>query len=248
MKQRPGRIAAALILAAGPFLLSVPAGAQTCPAPLTKALRLMTVTAPAMSSTAATLRLFERDTPAQSWRAVGEAEPAVIGRTGMGWSQFFRHLARTGEPIKVERDKRTPAGVYSVGRSFGTLPSTRRDHINVTPDTVCVDDPSSPAYNRILSRGQVGPGVHVENMSRMLPMYRRGLVVDYQTDARRMAGSCIFIHVWKSPTTGTAGCVAVPEPRMEALQEFAGSSTAIAILPEPALERLRGCLPAIAKN
>ena len=80
-------------------------------------------------------------------------------------------------------------------------------------------------------------------MSRVLPMYRRGLLVDYPTDAKRRAGSCIFIHVWRSPTTGTAGCVAVPEPRVEALQAFAEGGAALAILPHAALGRLRGCLP-----
>ncbi len=80
-------------------------------------------------------------------------------------------------------------------------------------------------------------------MSRVLPMYRRGLLVDYPTDARRQAGSCIFIHVWRSPTTGTAGCVAVPEPRVEALQDFAEGGAVLAILPRGALDRLKGCLP-----
>ena len=58
-------------------------------------------------------------------------------------------------------------------------------------------------------------------MSRVLPMYRRGLLVQLSDRRPARAGSCIFIHVWRSPTTGTAGCVAVPEPRVEALQEFA---------------------------
>ena len=30
-------------------------------------------------------------------------------------------------------------------------------------------------------------------------LYRRGLVVDYPTDAANKAGSCIFIHVWRRP-------------------------------------------------
>ena len=77
-------------------------------------------------------------------------------------------------------------------------------------------------------------------MSRVLPMYRRGLVVDYPTDARKMAGSCIFIHVWRSPTTGTAGCVAMPEPRVEALQDFAADGAVIAVLPQAALEPSAG--------
>ena len=75
-------------------------------------------------------------------------------------------------------------------------------------------------------------------MSRALPMYRRGLLLNYPTDARRRAGSCIFIHVWRSPTTGTAGCVAVPEPRVEALQDFAAGGAVLAILPRGALDRL----------
>ena len=110
-------------------------------------------------------------------------EPALIGRGGMGWSQFFAQLARRGEPIKVEGDKRAPAGIYSIGRSFGIVASSRPNYLQVTPDTICVDDPSSPAYNTIASRARLGPAVSAENMSRALPMYRRGLLVDYPTDA-----------------------------------------------------------------
>jgi L,D-peptidoglycan transpeptidase YkuD (ErfK/YbiS/YcfS/YnhG family) len=204
---------------------------------------LVLVTAETMNATAVTLQLFERDSAGQAWRAAAPAEPAVIGRAGMGWSHFFRHLARAGEPIKVEGDKRAPAGLYAIGRSFGTLASSQPDHLRVTTDTVCVHDLASPAYNRITSRAAVGPKVSAENMSRMLPMYRRGLVIDYPTNARARAGSCIFIHVWQSPTTGTAGCVALSEARVEALQDFGTAGAVVAILPRFALARLPGCLP-----
>jgi D-alanyl-D-alanine dipeptidase len=167
----------------------------------------------------------------------------MIGKTGMGWSPFFADYARRGEPMKVEGDKRAPAGVYPIGRSFGILASTRPDYLHVTPDTICVDDLSSPSYNSIASRARLGPKVSAENMSKALPMYRRGLLVNYPTDAKRKAGSCIFIHVWRSPTTGTAGCVAVPEPKVEALQEFSAGGAVLAILPHSALDRLKGCLP-----
>jgi D-alanyl-D-alanine dipeptidase len=233
----------AVVIAAAAFSSAAPARAQSCPAELAKAKRLVLVTAETMNDTAATMRLFERQSAAANWRAVGVAGPAVIGKTGMGWSPFFVHLARRGEPIKIEHDKRAPAGIYPIGRSFGTLASSRPNHLQVTPDTVCVDDPSSPAYNTIASRSRLGPAVRAENMSKALPMYRRGLLVDYPTDAKRQAGSCIFIHVWRSPTSGTAGCVAVPEPRVEALQDFAADGAVLAILPRGALDRLRGCLP-----
>lgn len=239
------RAMAAVALVAPLMLAAPPVFAQSCPAPLASARRLALVTAESMNATSATLQMFERAAPHAPWRARGPAEPALIGKTGMGWSPFFRNLARPGEPMKIEGDKRAPAGIYPIGRSFGTVPSPRPGHIAVTSDTVCVDDLKSPAYNTITSRALVGTKVSAENMSKALPMYRRGLVVDYPTDAAARAGSCIFIHVWRTPATGTAGCVALPEARVEAMQDFSADGAVIAILPRQALGRLRGCLPEV---
>lgn len=244
---RPSARALAFLAFAALFV-SAPALAQNCPAPLAQAKRLVLVTADTVDTPTATLQLFERATPKDPWKALGGAEPALIGRAGMAWSHFFRELRRGNEPVKIEGDKRAPAGVYQIGRSFGTVPSSRPRHLPVTNDTVCVHDLSSPAYNTITSRAQMGPRVSAENMSRALPMYRRGLLVDYPTDAKARAGSCIFIHVWKSPTIGTAGCVSLPEARVEALQDFSAPGAVLAILPRAALARLPGCLPALAGN
>jgi len=238
------RVATVCVLAAlASPLFSNSSLAQSCPAPLAAATRLVLVTADTMNVTAATLQTFERGSTAESWRAVTEPEPAVIGRGGMGWSYFYRALARKGEPMKIEGDKLAPAGVYAIGRTFGMVPSQRAGYIHVKPDTVCVDDPASRAYNTITTRASIAPNTRIENMGRVLPMYRRGIVIDYPTNARAQAGSCIFIHIWKSPVTGTAGCVALPEPRVEALQDFTEKDAAIAIMPRFALDRLRGCLP-----
>lgn len=111
---------------------------------------------------------------------------------------------------------------------------------------VCVDDPSSPAYNTITSRAKVGWKVHGENMWRV-PEYRRGLLVDYPTDAKARAGSCIFIHARLKGATGTSGCVSLPEPQVEALQDFAQGQAVLAVLPRQAIERFKGCLPEPAK-
>ena len=240
--------AIAAIVALSFLLAPETARAQACPASLADARRLVLVTAERMNTTRATMQRFERTTPAESWQPAGAAEPVLLGSAGMGWSHFFRQLGRPGEPIKVEGDKRAPAGIYAIGRSFGTVPSYRPGHLQVTDDTICVHDTSSSAYNTIASRASLGPKVRAENMSRALPMYRRGLLVDYPTDAAARAGSCIFIHVWKSPTTATAGCVSMPEARIEALQDFVESGAALAILPRSALDRFDGCLPGVAAS
>jgi L,D-peptidoglycan transpeptidase YkuD (ErfK/YbiS/YcfS/YnhG family) len=206
---------------------------------------LVLVTAATMDTVTARLQRFERAAPGEPWRALGPGEPAVVGKSGLAWSRFFRALARRGEPIKVEGDRRTPAGIYRLGRSFGIEASTRPGYLHVKDDTVCVDDAASPAYNTITVRASIGPKVHAETMSRAPSTYRRGIVIDYPTDARARAGSCIFVHVWRNSSSGTAGCVALPQQRVEALQDFTASpDTAIAILPRDALARLPGCLPA----
>ena len=73
--------------------------------------------------------------------------------------------------------------------------------------------------------------------------YRQGLLVDYPTNRAARAGSCIFIHLWLKGATGTHGCVALPAPRLTAMQNFAQGGAVLAVLPKQALARFKGCLP-----
>lgn len=225
-------------------LATASAIAQTCPEPLQSARRLVLVTANNMDTSAATMQLFERASPTEAWHPLGPVEPALLGSGGMAWGIGFHQFGQTGEPLKVEGDKRTPTGVYRIGQSFGFTPSEQLGYIKITEDTVCVDDPTSPAYNTITSRAAIGSRTHRENMHTN-PRYRRGLLVNYPTDAAARAGSCIFIHVQRSPTSPTLGCVALPEARIVALQDFAEPGAVLAVLPKAALGRLSGCLPQV---
>jgi L,D-peptidoglycan transpeptidase YkuD (ErfK/YbiS/YcfS/YnhG family) len=224
------------------FVLPLPALAQSCPAPLRDARRLVLVVADNMTDTTAGLSRFIRTTPDAPWRTVGGPVTALIGHKGVAWAHAFRAFARNGEPVKADGDKRAPAGFFRIGRRFGFAPESGPNYLRVTEGTVCVDDPRSRAYNTITSRAKVGWRVHGENMWRV-PEYRRGLLVDYPTDRKARAGSCIFIHLRLPGATGTSGCVSLPEPQLMALQEFAAPGTVLAILPRQALDRFKGCLP-----
>lgn len=215
--------------------------AQSCPEPLASAKRLVLVTADTMTVRNATLRRFERDAAVMPWRPVGGPVSAVIGTNGMAWSFAFRGLAQPGEPVKVDGDKRIPAGVYRLGPGFGFAASSRAGYRQIRNGTVCVDDPRSAAYNTITSRAKIGWKVHGENMWR-IPDYRNGLMVDYPTDAKARGGSCIFIHVRLPKKTSTNGCVALPEPQVVALQSFAEPGAVLAVLPREAVGRLKECL------
>lgn len=223
-------------------LLPVVAYGQSCPEPLASARRLVLVTADNVSTSNARIQRFERAASTQPWRAVAGAQPALIGRNGMAWAYPFRSSARNGESIKTEGDKRAPAGFFRIGQSFGFAPSSRPGYLQIKDGAVCVDDLGSAAYNTITTRAKVGAMTRGENMSRV-PAYRNGIAIDYPTNRNARAGSCIFIHIRLPSATGTAGCVAVPEPQVIELQDFAEPGAVLAVLPDAARSRFRGCLP-----
>lgn len=217
--------------------------AQTCPALLEGARRLVLVTFDSMSSSNAVMRLFERTRSGGAWQRLHGPEPAVLGINGAAWGPGFLSFGRPGDPQKREGDRRTPAGIFALGPPFGFAPSRLARYMQLRSDTVCVDDPRSGAYNTITSRRNVADGMSVEVM-REGTLYRRGVVVRYPTDALTRAGSCIFIHVWQSPGSATVGCIALSERGVAALQEFAAQQPSVlGVLPEKALGRLASCLP-----
>jgi L,D-peptidoglycan transpeptidase YkuD (ErfK/YbiS/YcfS/YnhG family) len=243
-KRNSSACALALVLCGAASSLAF---AQSCPEPLASARRLVLVTSKDITAATGAARLFERASPQEAWQPAGPTEAVMLGRTGMAWGLGFQHLASTGEPKKLEGDARTPAGVYRIGKSFGFAASPRPGYTQIAADTVCVDDPASPAYNTVTSRSVVGRKVHGENM-RAVQRYRRGLMVDYPTDANARGGSCIFIHVQRSATSPTLGCVALPEERVVAWQEFSEPGAVLVTLPQAALGRLSGCLPGSPAN
>jgi L,D-peptidoglycan transpeptidase YkuD (ErfK/YbiS/YcfS/YnhG family) len=220
---------------------------ESCPAALAQATRLVLVVAPDMQSVAATLRRFERASPAADWTAGGKAEPAVVGKAGLGWGWTFAAYARDGEPAKHEGDKRAPAGFYPLGRPFGLSAAALPGYLRLEPEeSFCVDDARSSFYGSIVPHAVAGAHMSGEKMW-TVPLYRRGLLVDYPANRRHKAGSCVFVHVWRGAKSGTAGCVALPENSVRDLQGWAKPGTAaIGILPKSAFDRFAPCLKGVS--
>jgi L,D-peptidoglycan transpeptidase YkuD (ErfK/YbiS/YcfS/YnhG family) len=214
-----------------------------CPPILAGATKLVLVTAATMDTASATLETFKRNAPGESWRRVTGPENAVVGESGLGWGLTFRDFARGGESLKVEGDGRSPAGIFAIGAPFGFAASSLPSYLKLEDGVqICVDDPASPFYSRIVPRAEA-KGASGEDMP-AIPLYRRGIVVDYPTSGAERGGSCIFLHVWQGEGVGTSGCVAAPEPTIAHLQDWTPGGTAvIAILPESAKDRFAACLP-----
>ncbi len=234
----------ALVAVVAACLLPVAASAGYCPRVLHRATRILIITVPDMNTAKGTLRTFERASPIARWTPRSESEPAVVGARGIAWGHRFSHLAKSGEPIKQEGDKRTPAGIYRLGAAFGFAKDDRAGRVQLAPGRhFCVDDVSSPLYGQIVARSTAGDKASGEDMAANA-LYRRGIFIEYPPYGKAKAGSCISLHVWQGEGIGTAGCVALPEARLAQLQDWSAERhTVIAIVSEGTAARFNGCLP-----
>ncbi|MNP67760.1 hypothetical protein D3C76_1636250 [compost metagenome] len=80
-----------------------------------------------------------------------------------------------------------------------------------------------------------------ERMRRQDELYRQGIFIQHNTPASPDAGSCIFLHIWRGPTTPTRGCTAMDPADIAALFNWLDPRQAplLVQLPEAQYEQLR---------
>jgi L,D-peptidoglycan transpeptidase YkuD (ErfK/YbiS/YcfS/YnhG family) len=81
--------------------------------------QLVLVTTPDADATEGRMRTYER--AGAGWRAVGDAIPVTVGRSGIAWGLGL-HPAQPGLQ-KREGDGRAPAGAFHIGTAFGYAPT-----------------------------------------------------------------------------------------------------------------------------
>jgi L,D-peptidoglycan transpeptidase YkuD (ErfK/YbiS/YcfS/YnhG family) len=178
--------------------------------------QIIIVTATDKNSTQGALSLYEADANRQ-WKMVMKDVPIMLGRNGMAWgSGLHPATLNTGE-LKREGDGKSPAGIYRLNSlfSYGQLESSM-PHTQVDSTWYCVDDVNSDYYNRVVTINEVSKDWNsAEDMKRKDHQYKFGVVVAYNTEpVRKSAGSCIFLHIWKSPGETTSGCTSMTEANL----------------------------------
>ena len=189
--------------------------------PFAKSLQIVVVITKDWNAVTGKAQLFERKNEDAEWKAVDESFTVVVGRSGLAWGGELANGAAT--KIKQEGDGNSPAGMFPLTAAFGTstksskflMPYTKLDQF-----TECVDDVKSSSYNKIVNRMQVGnfDWKSSERMLTILPQYELGVFVGYNSfPVEKAKGSCIFLHIWKDASTGTAGCTAMERRNLELL-------------------------------
>jgi len=204
--------------------MALPVVAATKDAGWQSSHQMVLVITPDWNADHGVLRTFER--AGNTWTPVASAQDVTIGRAGSAWG-IGLNPAQADGPQKHEGDGRAAAGVYRIGEVFGYAASadTRMPYAAMTDTDWCVDVDGSPYYNQIVDAKKVGDKAvqgASEPMRRDLhmngdPRYKIGFVIEHNAKGKPGGGSCIFAHLWTSPTDTTAGCTAMPEPVMRRL-------------------------------
>lgn len=192
-------------------------------------------------------RLYRFDRTDRGWKKAGGPFTAVVGGKGLAWG-IGQHEQGGAGPIKKEGDRKGPAGMFRLVTAMGydaAPPAGVTFPYEQAKETLhCVDDPASKYYNQIIDeRGLPSPPKTLwkssEVMKRKDNQYRWLIVVDHNRKApKRGAGSCIFIHIWRSQDKGTAGCTALEEKDIvELLQWLKRENDPLLVqLPRPVYE------------
>lgn len=215
----------ALILSAvAVFLLQGVCDAATHPdaSSLFGSRQVLLVTSASWDATTGQLQLFERESLAKPWTAVGKPIPVSLGRTGMAWGIGLHTAPRSAAPDKREGDGKAPAGIFGISSAFGYAGNGATQafpYITIASGLECVDDPLSSSYNTILDASAHPKDWNSsETMLRPDGLYAAGAVVDHNSDPVSAGkGSCIFLHIWRGPDKPTAGCTAMEEGALRSL-------------------------------
>jgi L,D-peptidoglycan transpeptidase YkuD (ErfK/YbiS/YcfS/YnhG family) len=225
------------------------AGAFEAPAAWSVSRQMIIVTTGGWDADHGSLRAYERQ--GTTWVPIGTTSDVTIGKSGSAWGVGLHPVQHDG-PTKVEGDGRSPAGIFRVGEAFGYADTngTALPYRGLTASDYCVDVAASPYYNQLVDAKQVGEKAvdgATEAMRRDLHFkgdhaYRIGFVIEHNPEGRRGAGSCIFAHLWRSPTSPTAGCTAMTDETMENLLAWLDpkKKPVFVLLPKGEYVKLRG--------
>ena len=187
--------------------------------------QLILVLAAGRDMVPATVWLLERGKSSSRWHVAEGPWPANIGKSGVGWGRDSSGTPNPGGYLeKKEGDGRSPAGVFRLPAAFGrtkTAPSgLRLPWFSCTDTLRGVDDIQSKYYNQIVDEAAVPDKDwnSAEIMRREDGLYDLGLLISHNAERMAGGGSCNFLHIWKGPGQGTAGCTALA---LEHVQQIA---------------------------
>ncbi len=162
---------------------------------------------------------FEKRSFEESFIPCGKPIPIVVGQKGIAWGLGLHETPSDvpAERLKVEGDRKAPAGIFRLGEIF--IDSRFNPSVLFMMPVIiadehyeAVDDPGSRFYNQLVNTANVEmkDWKSSEVMQRDDAIYHLGLVIHHNSlPVVPGRGSCIFMHSWRGNESGTYGCTAL---------------------------------------
>ncbi len=135
----------------------------------------------------------------------------LLGRTGLAWGRGV--ASSTSGKIKQEGDRRTPAGLFRVGRIYGygakLTGNPDYPYHQVGRWDAWVDDAKNPYYNRhyVAKPGNVPPWFESQRMRLGDAAYEYKIEIRHNSDPPVPGyGSAIFFHIRRGADRPSHGC------------------------------------------
>lgn len=173
------------------------------------------------SSTSGRLQLFEKN--GRQWQAVSPAWRVLYGASGLAWGLGLHPASPPSPdiPVKRERDKRAPAGLFEIGKIYTydhALPAGASYPFHtITEADAWIDDPAHPQYNQHVRIDPANPPLWFEKQRMRLDDPPHRWLIEIRHNSGPIipgAGSAIFFHIQRGPERRSAGCTVMPESRI----------------------------------
>ena len=133
---------------------------------------------------------------------------------------------------KKEGDKKTPAGVFSLGKVFYRKDKiknlkTKLKKVIIKKNMAWCDDSENKSYNKLIFTNNKSK----EKLYRKDNLYNVIIVINYNIrPIKKNKGSAIFIHLARKNYTGTMGCISLKKKDLIEILKTLKKNTKIKIL------------------
>ena len=200
-------------------------------------------------SSTAILQCYSRNSDRESWQPLfNKSIPVLLGRAGLAWGRGVFTPQNNGQPMKVEKDWKAPAGIFRLGQLYGYAAAPPNGaswpYVQVGPYDAWVDDSKSPFYNQHIRVDpmNIPPWFEKQKMRLGDAAYKWLLAIQHNAPpAAPGYGSAIFFHVRRGPTKPSAGCTTMAVENLEAIIRWLdpGASPHYVLLPKADYAALR---------
>lgn len=178
--------------------------------------QLLVSIAPNWDATMGQMIGLERNAKGE-WKQSFGPVPILFGKHGLAWGRGLLGQDEPGKQ-KVERDGRTPAGVFAIGKVYtydSALPKGANYPFHTVTDAdAWVDDPSLPLYNKHVQVDLKNPPAWFNSQRMRHNDFAYRWLVEIRHNSDEIVpgkGSAIFFHIRRGPTRPSVGCTTMAE-------------------------------------